>query len=161
MILNPESKFQWVSTESDQVRGVWRNLSSIGNERSRLSKMLGCKKGWGFHMPHTVSCFKEIYLLCHNLPAQYFWFFWFLSTGNCTRLLVCMYLLRIIMLNPESYSGDLGSDSISASRRQRMRLSILEEDCKIAFSSHSVFSSLRFLLMGKKVIFKRKNLDVS
>lgn len=107
-------------------------------------------------MPHTVSCFKEIYLLSHNLPAQYFWFFWFLSTGHCTRLLVCMYLLRIIMLYPETYSGDLGSGSISASRRKRMRLSILEEDCKIAFSSHSVFSSLRFLLMEKKWFLKGK-----
>lgn len=53
MIPNPASKFWWVSTESNQVRGVWRNLSSPGNERSQPSK--GEKQeSWG-STPHTLS----------------------------------------------------------------------------------------------------------
>lgn len=128
-----------VSTESNQVKGVGRrHLSCVFNERGRLSKV-GMQERLRVHTPHTASCSEEIYLLSHNLPAQFFWFFWFLSTGHCNHLLVCVYLLRVIILYPATYSVVLGSGGISAAWRKRISLSILEEDCRTAFSSRRVF----------------------
>lgn len=129
-------------------------LSSVGNERRWPSKV-EMQETLRLQVPHTVSCSKEIYLLSHNLPAQYFRFFWFLSTGHCIHLLVWVYLLRIIILYPETCTVDLGNDSIPASGRERTRLSILEEACKTALSSHSAFLAWD-LLMGKKWFLKGK-----
>lgn len=99
IILNPESKSQWILQKEiksgEYAGGIW----VVCNERSRPSKV-GMQERQRVHTPHTVFCPKEIYLLSHNLSAQFFWFSWFLSTGHCNHLLVCVYLLRVIILHP-------------------------------------------------------------
>lgn len=151
MIPNPESKFPWVSTERDLARGVWRNLSPAGNGRTRPPKKLGCKKGWGSTC-HTLFPASRKSTFCHTTCQLST----FGSSDSCPQALhslASLYVfLRIIMLYAETYSEDLGSGSLSASSRKRMRLCILEEDCKTAFSSHSVFFSLRFFFNGEKYV---------
>ena len=139
IILNPDSKSQWILQKviksGEYARGirVLFVMKEVGHQK------LECKKG-GQSTWHTlVFCPKDIYFLSHNLSAQFHWFSWFLSTGNCNHLLVCVYLLRVIILHPATYGVVLGSNSLSAVGRKRISLSILEKDCKTAFSSHSVF----------------------
>lgn len=139
IILNPESKSQWILQKviksGESARSIWVLfvMKEVGHQKSE------CKKD-GQSTCHTpVFCPKDIYFLSHNSSAQFPWFSWFLSTGHCNHLLVCVYLLRVIILHPVTYGVVLGGNSLSAGGRKRISVSILEKDCKTAFSSHSVF----------------------
>lgn len=92
------------STESNQVRGVWRrHLSPVANERNQPSKV-GMQERLKVHMPHSLLLQGHLPSVTELASSILLSIFWFVFTGHCSYLLVCVYLLRVIILYPETYS---------------------------------------------------------
>lgn len=134
----PWVKFLVGSAERNQVRGRWRrHLSSVSSERSRPSNVR-MQEMLRVHMPHTLlfstkstfyrttcqlSTFELFLILIHRALQS--------LASLCIFAQSNHFIARDLQCEPRKWQH--------FSCRKRISLSILEEDCKAAFNSHSVF----------------------